>query len=131
MAVSDLAMNTKSVWVKLGMPAVSLGLPALLLVGALTPQIARASFATPVLLAEVNVDLNIGAPPPPRHEVIIERNRPSRDHVWVPGYWAWRGGRHEWVEGRWERPPHGRKVWVEPKWEHRGKGYVFVEGYWK
>ena len=69
------------------------------------------------------------APPPPRREVVVVR--PSPRHVWVEGYWAWRGGRHVWVNGRWELPPHNRTVWVQPRWEHRNGNYVFIEGFWR
>ena len=50
--------------------------------------------------------------------------------MWVAGYWGNDRGRHVWVAGHWERPPHGRTVWVEPRWERRGRGYIFIEGYW-
>ena len=81
----------------------------------------------------VNVRLNFiaQAPPPPRHEVVVERERPSRDHVWINGYWVWREGRHVWLAGHWERPPHPHAVWVEPRWEHHHEGYVFIEGSWR
>lgn len=69
------------------------------------------------------------APPPPRHEVV--HGRPSPYHVWVPGYWAWRGSRHVWIAGHWERPPRGRHAWVEPRWEHRGGSWMFVYGHWR
>jgi hypothetical protein len=69
------------------------------------------------------------APPPRRREAVPAR--PSRHHVWVPGYWAAERGRHEWVSGRWEVPPEGRSAWVAPRWETRGHSYVFVRGYWK
>lgn len=74
-------------------------------------------------------DIIIDAPPPPRHEVMTVR--PSREHVWVPGYWAWRGRRHEWVAGRWELPPRGHARWNAPHYEHRGNSYVFIEGTWR
>ena len=100
-------------------------------VGAVTllPPVARAGIQPVAVVAEVNLSIDI-APPPPRREVIVEHDRPSRDHVWVPGYWAWRHEHHEWVAGHWERPPHGKHKWVEPRWDHRGHGYVFIEGYW-
>ena len=44
------------------------------------------------------------APPPMREEVIIAR--PSREHVWIRGYWDRDGDRWAWREGRWERPEH-------------------------
>jgi hypothetical protein len=81
----------------------------------------------------VSVHVNFVAqpPPPPRREVVVERERPSREHVWLNGYWAWREGRHVWLAGHWERPPRPHAVWVEPRWEHRREGYVFVEGFWR
>ena len=81
----------------------------------------------------VSLSLNFIAqpPPPPRREVIIERERPSHEHVWIKGYYVWREGRHVWIAGHWERPPHPHAVWVEPRWEHRDRGYVFIEGVWR
>lgn len=81
----------------------------------------------------VHVSLSFVAqpPPPPRHEVIIERNRPSPEHIWIKGYYVWREGRHVWVAGHWERPPHRGAVWIEPRWEHRPEGFFFIEGVWR
>jgi hypothetical protein len=112
-------------------PAVWLCLPVLLL-SALVPSLAPGAtrMAPPARVADVDLSIVLGVPPPPRREVIIERDRPSRDHVWVAGYWANRRGQREWVAGRWERPPQGRTLWVEPRWEKRGHGYAFIEGYW-
>ena len=106
-----------------------------------SPKLKRASLCLGVLLLGVGVaplarsaglDLNLilGAPPPPRHEVIVERDRPGPDYIWVNGYWGNNRGRQEWVAGHWARPPHARAVWVEPRWERRDSGYVFVNGYW-
>lgn len=108
------------------------GIPlALLFVGFLiSPSAHAAGLSSPRLIADVDVNIVLGAPPPPREEIIVERERPSREHVWVRGYWVHRHGHHEWVAGHWERPPQGRHVWVEPRWERRGRGYVFIEGYW-
>jgi hypothetical protein len=71
----------------------------------------------------------IPPPPPPQTEVMVVR--PSPYHVWVPGYWAWRGGRHVWVAGHWERPPHGHRSWEPARWERRGGNYIFIEGHWR
>ena len=79
----------------------------------------------------VRLDFVVQAPPPPRREVIIERERPSAEHIWIKGYWRWHEGRHVWVAGHWEHPPHAHAVWMEPRWEHRHEGYVFIEGFWR
>jgi hypothetical protein len=68
------------------------------------------------------------APPPLQPEV--RETQPGPDYVWIGGYWNWHGGRHEWVRGKWERPPQGRREWVPPRWEHRDRGYVLVQGRW-
>ena len=83
--------------------------------------------------SSVNVNLRFVAqpPPPPQREVIIERERPSKGHIWINGYWVWREGRHVWIAGHWERPPHPHAVWIEPRWEHRSEGHLFIEGYWR
>jgi hypothetical protein len=69
------------------------------------------------------------APPPPREEV--PPPPPSASYTWVPGYWAVREGRQEWVPGRYEMPPRAGATWVAPRWERRGDGYVFIDGYWR
>lgn len=70
------------------------------------------------------------APPPPiRQEVVYAR--PSKNHVWVPGFWSWSHGRYVWIAGHYALPPRGRERWVEPRWEHRGNNYVFIEGHWR
>jgi len=81
----------------------------------------------------VSLHLNFVAqpPPPPRREVIIESQRPSREHVWIRGYYVWREGRHVWIAGHWELPPRPHAVWVEPRWERHPEGHVFIEGYWR
>ncbi|WP_432377347.1 YXWGXW repeat-containing protein [Duganella sp. P38] len=44
------------------------------------------------------VDYITVAPPPPRYERIPA---PRAGYIWAPGYWDWRGNRHEWVGGSW------------------------------
>jgi len=124
-------MNTVSPRVVKQKSAAWLCLPALLIGVSVAPPARGAPFAgRPTIVADVDVNIILGVPPPPRREVIIERDRPSREHVWIAGYWANHRGRRDWVAGHWERPPHGRTVWVEPRWEKRGRGYAFIEGYW-
>ena len=68
-------------------------------------------------------------PPPLRYEA--RGVAPGAGYVWVDGYWGWRGWRHEWVAGRWARPPRSRAVWVNPSWERNGDRYRFHEGHWR
>lgn len=66
------------------------------------------------------------APPPLRHEVVPA---PRRGHVWVPGYWEWRGRRHVWIPGTWvvARPGY---AYVAPAWVERNGRWYFERGRW-
>jgi hypothetical protein len=68
---------------------------------------------------------------PPRARSEHRSVRPSRNHVWQPGYNRWDGRAYAWQPGRWEVAPRPRAVWVAPRWVHRGHGWVFVEGHWR
>jgi hypothetical protein len=98
---------------------------------------AVAGFSGPKLLAspslaDISVNLQIVGPPPPRHEVIIEGNRPGPDFVWVGGYWDGAPGQYSWVGGHWDRPPHPHSHWVAPRWEPDHDGHLHqVRGEWR
>ena len=77
--------------------------------------------------AEAQVRVTI-APPAPRVEV--RPVQPSPRHVWAPGYWHWRGGRHAWVGGRFVMPPAPGRTWVEARWVNEGGQWVFYDGRW-
>lgn len=68
-------------------------------------------------------------PPAPLHDT--QAPQPSSQHVWIPGYWAWRGNQQQWIAGHWEVPPRAGATWVGARWEQRGSDYVFVDGYWQ
>lgn len=70
-------------------------------------------------------------PPPPRREVVIERDRPGPEFIWISGYYRWDGGAYGWVPGRWERRPHTRAAWVPGRWYHEHRGWYWVEGHWR
>jgi hypothetical protein len=74
----------------------------------------------------IRADYATVPPPPPRYEVIPA---PRRGYVWSPGYWEWRGSRHEWVPGYWlaERPGF---VYTGPRWIERDGRWVREEGRW-
>lgn len=85
------------------------------------------AMATPAL-AQMSISIDIGhAPPPPRHEEV--RIAPS-GHVWLPGYWSWDGGRHQWNEGHMERSRPGQH-WKQAQWEDRGQVHHFEPGRWE
>jgi hypothetical protein len=67
------------------------------------------------------------APPPPREEVV--GTAPEPGYVWLSGYWAWVGDRHEWVPGHWSASRPGRH-WVTHQWVREGDGWRMKPGHW-
>jgi len=67
---------------------------------------------------------------PPKVIVETRPTRPSTKHVWVSGYWAWRGGRYVWVKGVYVLPPRGRRAWVPGRYKRVGRRWVWVAGRW-
>lgn len=67
-------------------------------------------------------------PPAPRVEVVPPL--PYPEAVWTPGYWTWRGGRHEWVAGAYV---HGRPgyTWRRHEWRREGRGWRMHRGGWE
>ena len=89
--------------------------------------------ASPVL-ADISVNVHLDAPPPPpQREVVVERERPGPDYVWVGGYWGGSPGHYTWVKGKWDRPPQGHPHghWNAPHWEIHDGHYVQVRGEWR
>ncbi|HEY2824432.1 MAG TPA: hypothetical protein VGI83_02705 [Gemmatimonadales bacterium] len=70
-------------------------------------------------------------PPEPRREVIVERERPGPDFIWITGYYRWDGAAYAWAPGRWERRPHARATWVQGRWYHEHRGWYWVDGHWR
>ncbi|PYM16587.1 MAG: hypothetical protein DME18_01060 [Verrucomicrobia bacterium] len=68
------------------------------------------------------------APPPPQVEVVPAA--PGPDHVWIEGYWVWRG-RWAWEPGRWALRPHNHAVWIRGHWAHRRHGWAWLPGRWR
>ena len=69
-------------------------------------------------------------PPPP---LIVERRPPcpSRDCIWIDGYWHWDNHRYVWNRGRWIAPPHRDAVWVSPRYERHEQNYHYTPGHWE
>jgi hypothetical protein len=75
--------------------------------------------------ADVGIILDI-APPAPRYEVVPA---PRPGYVWAPGFWDWRGARHVWVRGHWERERRGYH-WNPSRWEQHNGRWVLNRGDW-
>ena len=88
------------------------------------------SAAWTVGCAEGRVGIYASAPPPP---VRVESFGPSPGpgYVYLKGYWGYNGGRYNWVPGRWDRPPAGRRHWEDGRWEKHGNRYEYREGRWR
>ena len=81
--------------------------------------------------------------PPPQPEyvivreappaVIVERRSPppSREHLWIEGYWHWNSRQYVWQAGHWDRPPREHFVWVAPRYERHEQGYRYTPGQWR
>jgi hypothetical protein len=85
------------------------------------------------------------APPPGSQPLIVKEAppaapkmdnvppQPSKEHVWVPGFWTWiEGHSWVWVPGRWVVPPHGPcGTWIPGHWIRGWQGYWhWVPGHW-
>lgn len=69
------------------------------------------------------------APPPPRAEIVIMA--PSPRHVWVPGYYDYRGGNYVYMQGSYQIPPRGRTSYNQGQWQQTSRGYKRGRGHWK
>ncbi|MBI3696724.1 MAG: YXWGXW repeat-containing protein [Acidobacteria bacterium] len=94
-------------------------LALILTIGATTGCAVRATYAS---YARV-------PPPPPGVEVY--GLAPGPGHVWVNGYWAWRGGGYAWAPGYWARPPRPHARWAPGQWVYRHGGYYYQPGGWR
>jgi hypothetical protein len=93
----------------------------------LIPGLAFAQVSMSFSVPEVSVNV---APPPMRVEV--QPPRPSPNHIWIAGHWAWRAGAHVWIGGHWAMPPGAGYVWEPARWiPQPNGGYRFVEGHWR
>ena len=79
-----------------------------------------------IAAALVNSDIQV-APPPPIEEVVPAMNP---GYVWAPGYWAWHGDRHTWVQGRSMAERNGYS-WQADRWERSGFAYYQEPGRWE
>lgn len=85
-----------------------------------------AGFSVPAF-AGLDVQLNIGAPPPPQAEVVPVV--PS-GQVWAPGFYEYVHGQYVWRRGHLMAGRSGQH-WVPESWERRGDHHHFEEGHWE
>ena len=81
--------------------------------------------------AQINFDIRIGEPPPPRAYRVPPQ--PGPDYIWVEGYQYPQGNHYAWHNGYWTRAPYEDAYWVQPyhidgqyyagRWEG-SRGYV-------
>src|SRR5690349_11904574 len=80
--------------------------------------------STPAFAAQVNIGIQIGAPPRPRVVRVVQR-RPGPEFIWINGYWYPVGRVYRWHDGYWTRPPYAGARWVAPRYD----GRLFYVGY--
>ena len=83
-----------------------------------------------VVLAQAEVQINVGAPPPAAR-VEVQPAQPYAGAMWVAGHWRWEHGAYAWRPGHWARPPGPGYVWVSAEWVRRGGAWYFRDGHWK
>lgn len=101
-------------------------LPAVL--AALSSAPATAQIRIAVELPSIHIRIAPDAPPPPQVEVRM--HRPSRNHLWIAGYWDRHGDRWAWEPGRWERPTRRGSRWVPARYPREGGAYRYEPGHW-
>jgi hypothetical protein len=92
---------------------------AVLLAGLLgsTPSTARAA----------GIDIFVELAPPSARR---ERVRPRAGYIWVAGHYQWRGNRHVWQPGYYQRARRG-EVYIQPRWVQQGNRWQFQRGNWR
>ncbi|VVE56941.1 putative signal peptide protein [Pandoraea horticolens] len=67
-------------------------------------------------------------PPPPRFE---DPHAAPKGEFWVPGYWQWKDGRYDWVDGHTEPKRPGMR-YTPPHWEETGDHeWTLRDGAWE
>ncbi len=97
------------------------------LIAAAAIAIGSAALLPTQAMAQVGVNVIIGAPPPPlRYEAMPP---PRVGYVWAPGYWGWNGRSHVWMRGSWMRDRPGY-VYAQPHWIERGGRWHYEQAHW-
>lgn len=88
-----------------------------------------ATVFAPAALAQVNVSIGIGMPPPaPIYEAVPA---PRAGYMWMPGYWDWDDHyhKHAWKQGRWA-PARPGYVYEAPRWVQGSNGWILQPERW-
>jgi hypothetical protein len=89
---------------------------------------ATAQIRVGVDLPSIHIRVAPDAPPPMRREIRMER--PSRNHIWIAGYWDRQDDRWAWAPGRWEEPSQRGATWVKPRYQRDSGSYRYEPGHW-
>jgi hypothetical protein len=76
------------------------------------------------------LEIRIGRQAPPRIRRERRAVRPSRDAVWVAGFWDWQGDSWVWIPGRWVVPEARRARWIAPRYVRIAGGWRYIPGHW-
>jgi hypothetical protein len=68
--------------------------------------------------------------PVPPQQTAVEIS-PSKHHVWIPGKYVYKKGKHRWRNGRYRDQSASKPIFVAGHWKQTGKGFVWVRGKWK
>ncbi len=101
-------------------------IPAVLAVFSCAPAFAQIRVG--VDLPSVHIRIAPEAPPRPRWE--RRTPQPSRNHVWIQGYWDRQGSEWAWAPGRWEEPSQRGSRWIRPQYRREGGAYRYEPGRW-
>jgi len=96
---------------------------------------ALATVATAPLFAQLppplpGLEIRIGRQAPPRVRYERRMARPSRDAVWIRGFWDWQGDNWVWIPGRWTVPEERHARWIGPRYRREYGGYRYEPGHW-
>jgi hypothetical protein len=86
-------------------------------------------------IAQVHADvgplhIRIANEAPPRIRYERRGVRPSRQAVWINGYWDRQDRQWAWVSGRWEQPQDRSHRWVNPRYQRDGQAWRYEPGHW-
>lgn len=64
--------------------------------------------------------IRIATDAPPRGRYERRPARPSRQSIWVGGYWDRQQDRWSWIDGRWDQPRSPRSRWIQARYSREG-----------